>query len=98
MSKFYITWSLDRSHIPADQAQRGQFFMQLLEKISHDLESGAMKDWGVIPGQAEGFCVAECETKELMPLLLKFVPFIKFDTHPMLSAHEAISEMRKLKP
>lgn len=97
MARYLINWSMDLSRMPEDPELRGKHVMSLLELVSHDLETGDLKDWGVIPGQAQGFCITECEPAALVPLLMKYLPKMKFETHPLLNFEESSAAIIKMR-
>jgi len=53
--------------------------------VNKDLSSGITKDWGSFPGETEGYWVLEGSQLDVMKMAQKYVPYIRFKSHPVAS-------------
>jgi len=97
MAKHLLTWSIDHSRISVDPKERGASWGALLSMVENDLERGAMKDWGVFPGENKGYCIFEGSNLELMKVTQQYSPFVEFNTHPVASILEAKDLIKSLR-
>ena len=71
-----ITWEMDRSHAPADPAERMELTMTNCEWAKQGLDSGRLKMWGMNPGGNFGFLITEGDKKAICRLLQKLLTVI----------------------
>jgi len=91
-----MLWQLVQSRIPVDQIERKNSWKALLQEVTHDLESGKLKEWGSFAGEGSGFCIAEGTPAEIARLTLKYVPYVRFETHPLVTASESLENISRL--
>jgi hypothetical protein len=94
MAKFLVLWELDWTKIPVSPQERAKGLGALLEVVKEDLKSGEFKDWGAFDDGMAGFAIMEGSELELAIELQKWVPYVKFKTHSLLSASQ-VEEMLK---
>jgi hypothetical protein len=85
---------MDRSHAPADPAERMKLTMTHCEMTKQDIDSGRLKMWGVNPGGKHGFAVADGDEKEICAMVIRFIPHVKFRVGAMLSIDEVIATLK----
>jgi len=88
-----ITWEMDRSHAPADPAERIKHTMTMCELVKKSMEDGRIKMWGINPGANHGFAVTESDDKEIFAGNVRYIPHVKFKVEPMLDIDEVISTL-----
>jgi len=66
----------------------------LMNMVRQDREKGIGKEWGAFIGESRGYCVYEGQELEVMKALQQYVPFVKFQIHPVASENQ-INEMIK---
>jgi hypothetical protein len=88
-----ITWEMDRSHAPADPAERIKHTMTMCELVKKSMEDGHIKMWGINPGANHGFAVTESDDKEIFAGNVRYIPHVKFKVEPMLDIDEVISTL-----
>ncbi len=93
-----ITWEMDRSHAPADPAERIKLTMALGAMVKKNMDSGQMKMWGMNPGGNHGFSVTDADEKTIFSMIAQYIPHVKFKVESMLSIDEVIEMMRKMQP
>jgi len=94
MTKFLILWH--KSVIPEDPETMAKHNLALLEPVKAALKSGDFKDWGVYSDGSNGYAIAEGTESEIFAGLLRWMPYILFDVHPIVNADQAIEANTKL--
>jgi hypothetical protein len=96
MGKYLYLWEIDRTKIPMDQKERGVGFSMLLEMVKQDIKKGITKDWGVFPGEFNGYSVVEGTEVEIMNQVQKYTPFVYFKVYPIASVTQAEEMIKAL--
>jgi hypothetical protein len=94
MGKYLYLWEIDRTKIPLDPKERGVGFSMLLEMVKQDIKKGITKDWGVFPGEFNGYSVVEGTEVEIMNQVQQYTPFVYFKVCPIASVAQ-VEEMIK---
>jgi hypothetical protein len=92
MPRYLMTWELDQSKIPVDPKERANAWLPMIQMVKQDIQSGRLKDWGTHIGEMKGFGVYEGSEEEAGKMVQKYVPFVQFTTHPIIT----IDQMEKL--
>ena len=96
MPKFLLNWELDHSKTPVDPKERAAGWSILMKAVHQDLESGRIKDWGVFAGELRGYCVMEGSAAEIHTTVQQYVPFVQFESHPLVSPNEVDSMIEEM--
>ena len=96
MGKYLYLWEIDRTKIPLDPKERGVGFSMLMEMVKQDIKKGITKDWGVFPGEFNGYSVVEGTEVEIMIQIQQYTPFVFFKVHPIASAAQAEEMIKAL--
>jgi hypothetical protein len=56
--------------------------------VKQDLRKGILKDWGSFVGENRGYAVAEGTEVEVSNDLQQYVPYVRFQTHPVVSVSQ----------
>ena len=91
MGKYLVLWEVDQTKIPIDPKERGEGWGFLM---AMDIEKGLTKEWGAFLGETKGYSINEGTELEVMTSLQQYVPFCKFDVHPVASENQ-VNEMIK---
>jgi len=83
VARYMIGWEIDRARIPTSAKERGTAWLVLVEMIKADIKKGLMKDWGEFPGEGKGYVIAEGTEIEIMNTTMQYVPYAKFEIHPV---------------
>jgi hypothetical protein len=94
MGRYLLLWKLDWAKIPISPQERGAGFNGLLEGVKEDIRKGLIKDWGSFVGELNGYAVAEGNEIEVGNTIQRYVPFVIFEVHPVMSA-EQVGEVVK---
>ena len=94
MAKYLILWELDDSKIPEDPKERGAAWTMMADMVKQDMKAGAHDDWGSYVGGGKGYTVSEGNELEIAQLMQKFVPFVKFEVHQVMTI-EQVAELAK---
>ena len=85
MSKFLILWEVDSARVPTDAKERGTAWLALIEMVKADMKKGMTKDWGSFPGELRGYSIGEGTEHDIGRLCLPYMPWVKFEVHPVAS-------------
>ena len=88
MGKYFLKWSLDTARIPIDPKERGAGWSLLMNMIKEDKEKGILHDWGAFPSEGKGYCIVEGSNVDVMIMTEKYVPYVRFETHPVATIYE----------
>ena len=94
MGKYLVLWEVDQTKIPIDPKERGEGWSFLMAMVRQDIEKGLTKEWGAFLGETKGYSINEGTELEVMTSLQQYVPFCKFDVHPVASENQ-VNEMIK---
>jgi len=93
---FLSLWETDLSRAPLDPKERLAGWAKLLNMIREDLESGRLKDWGSFPGEHAGYAIVEGTELDVFTVTERYVPFVQFETHSVLSLSQVLEGMKAL--
>lgn len=83
MGKYLLLWDIDESRIPVDPKERGTGWKALMDMVKKDMSDGLMKDWGGFIGETSGYTIFEGTELELSTRLQQYVPYVRFEVHPV---------------
>jgi hypothetical protein len=96
MTKFHIEWKKKFSKMPDDPAEMVKIELLLLEMVKDDLKTGKLADWGIYCNGFSGYLIMEGKQEDIMPELLKYIPFIMFDVLPVVNVDQTIDAINKV--
>jgi hypothetical protein len=73
-----------------------KLWLSMLEMAKADLQAGVLKDWGIRSGGGRGYALSELSEAELFSSLLKYIPYIRFEVHPILTVDQCIETIKKV--
>ena len=88
MAKYLILWELDDSRIPLDPKERGAAWTMMTDMVKQDMKTGVHNDWGSYVGGGKGYTISEGNELESAQLMHRFVPFVKFEVHQVMSVEQ----------
>ena len=94
MGKYLLLWEMDQTRIPIDPKERGTGWKALMDMVKQDIEKGILQDWGAFVGENKGYDVVEGTEVEIMNRIQQYVPFARFEVHPIASVSQ-VQEMLK---
>ncbi|MEA1908039.1 MAG: hypothetical protein U9N43_03300 [Euryarchaeota archaeon] len=94
MAKFLTLWEVDTTRIPDNPEEQIRYHTMLLNMVKDSLKSDETMDWGEFAGGGRGYTISEGTEQELYMSLSRYVPYVKFEVHPILSINQ-IEEMMK---
>ncbi|HEY41027.1 MAG TPA: hypothetical protein G4O18_04110 [Dehalococcoidia bacterium] len=94
MAKYLILWELDQSRIPENPKERGVTFTMMVDLIKEDIRANIHTDWGAYIAGGKGYAVSEGDELELAKLMQRFVPFVKFEIHQVMTIDQ-VGELAK---
>jgi hypothetical protein len=96
MARYLILWEVDQTRIPINPKERGAGFAALMKMVRQDREKGLTKDWGAFVGEDRGYSINEGSELEVMKGLQQYVPFVRFQVHPIASEDLVNEEIKAL--
>ncbi len=94
MAKYLVLWEVDQAKIPINPKERGAGWAALMKMVRQDLEKGLTKDWGAFIGENKGYAINEGSELEVMKGIQQYIPFVRFQVHPIAS-EDQVNEMVK---
>ncbi len=96
MGRYLVLWEVDQSRVPIDAKERGGAWSILMAMVRQDREAGKIKDWGTFVGEINGFAVYEGTEVEVGSALMKYVPYVRFNVHPLASESQTNEIIKSL--
>jgi hypothetical protein len=88
VGRYLVLWENDFSRYPTDLQERVKLGKALIQADLKGIETGLIKEWGIVVGEHGGFGVYEGSETEVGAFLEQFVPWARSTVNPMLSATE----------
>jgi len=89
MGKYLVLWEIDTTRVPTDPKERGTAWLGMADMTKQDMTSGVVKDWGIFPGELRGYAIDEGSEVDIMNVMAKYAPYVKFEVHPVASLAQA---------
>jgi hypothetical protein len=89
MGKYLVLWEVDSTRVPVDAKERGAAWLAMADMVEEEMRKGMLKDWGIFPGELNGYSVEEGTELEVMNNAMQYAPYIKFKVHPVASLEQA---------
>ncbi len=96
MARYLLLWEVDETRIPINPKERGAGWAAMMKMVRQDRERGLTKDWGAFVGENRGYSIAEGSDLEVMKSLQQYVPFVRFQVHPIASEDLVNEEIKAL--
>jgi hypothetical protein len=87
-----MEWELDPTKIPISPQERAKAWLPMVQMVKQDIQSGLLKEWGAYIGEGKGFGVFVGSEEEANKMAQKYIPFVRFNTHPA----GTVDQMEKL--
>jgi muconolactone delta-isomerase len=97
MAKILNLWEMDYSRMPADQNERMAMIGKQIEMTKKMLAEGRISDWGLFAGGGAGYGIGPADATEVLKNVMVFVPYVKFQAHPVLSIDEVAQVFKSMK-
>jgi len=94
MGKYLLLWRLDPARVPVNPKDRATGWSGLMAMVNKDLERGICKDWGAFIGEGSGYAIAEGSETEVSVMTQQYSPYVRFETHPIMSVSQ-VGDMLK---
>jgi len=97
MTKFHIEWKGNVSMSSEEYANLPTITLSLLEMVKDSVKSNKVTDWGTYCDLRTGYMIMEGTQDEIMPELLKYMPYVLFDVKPVVNVDQAIEAIKATK-
>ena len=87
---------MDMSRIPVDPNERAALTAKQIEKTKKSLDEGQITDWGLFAGGGAGYAIGDGTASDALRGTMQFSPYVKFQTHLVLSVDEVAEVMKSL--
>jgi len=89
MARYLVLWEVDVSKVPVDMKERAAAWSVMMDMVRQEIARGTTTDWGAFVGELRGYSVSEQESVvELGKELQRFVPWLNFTVHQVMSLDE----------
>jgi len=96
MTKFLTLWKIDTTRIPNNPEERIKIDTIILDMVKEDLKHGLALEWGMFAGGSQaGYSICEGTEMEVTKINLKFAPYIKMETFPILTTSQVEEIMKE---
>jgi len=85
MPRYLMTWEMDTTKIPINPKERAAAWRPLVQMVKQDMQSGLLKEWGSYIGEMKGFGLCEGSEEEVDLMAQRYIPFVRFTTHPAVT-------------
>jgi hypothetical protein len=97
MAKFLTLWEIDTSRMSESPEEQIRHQTMMVNRVKEDLKRGITLDWGMFAGgELGGYAICEGTEEEITMENLKYVPYIKCKTYPILSVNQVEKIIPKL--
>lgn len=97
MAKFLVLWEADDSKIPLDPNIRREAWLAAIKLTRDDMKAGITKDWGAFAGTVKGFTISEGTAEQVHEMIVKYVPYFRFQIIPLISLDSAEAAIKTIK-
>ncbi len=92
-----LLWELDPAKVPADRKKRAALWGPMIQMVKQQIKDGTTKGWGVFAGGLKGFSVIEGDEVRLSKNVQKYLPYVTFTAHPIISVDQMAEVIEDLK-
>jgi hypothetical protein len=96
MARYLVLWEIDTTKTPEDPKAKKAQYLAFGDLVKKQLQEGAVKEWGLFLGSAEGYNIFEGSNVELQTLIGMWTPFIRFNTRELMTIDEVIKANKAL--
>ena len=96
MTKFLTLWKIETNRIPDSAKDRIKIDTMLLNMVKDDLKHGNTLEWGMFAGGSQaGYSICEGTEMDVTKINLKYAPYIKMETFPILTTSQVEEIMKE---
>ena len=96
MPKFHVKWELNSHMTLVSAEERVKLWLSMLEMVKAEMQTGKLVDWGHKGDSSGGYAVWDgVSEEEAFTSMLKWMPYVDFDSKPVLSVDETITSLKK---
>lgn len=96
MPRYLMTWEIDPARVPVDMNERAVLWRGMIGMTKQQMRDGNTKDWGLFVGEGRGYAVGELSPIELYKNMQKYYPFVKFETHQVMTIDEVDEALKSM--
>ena len=69
----------------------------MIQMVKQEIKEGTTQEWGAFAGEMRGFSVGEGDVMDISNAVQKYLPFVTFTVHPLLSIEQMGEVIENLK-
>lgn len=96
MAKYLILWETEWSKWPTDPKEQAALMGKQMELTKQGLDEGRVTDWGIYAGAGAGYAITEGTAVDALRGATQYMPYVKFQVHPVLSINEVAELMKSM--
>ena len=97
MARHLTLWELNPAMIPANPKERAALWGPMIQMVKQQIKEGKTKEWGALAGELRGFSIAEGDEMTLENAVQRYLPFVTFTSHPIVSIEQMEQVIENLK-
>jgi hypothetical protein len=97
MAKYLLLWEVDPNKVPADRKERAALWGPMIQMVKQQMQEGTTKEWGVFAGGLQGYSVSEGDEMTLSNTVQRYLPYVTFTAHPIISVDQMAQVIEGLK-
>ena len=97
MARYLQLWEVDPAKVPADPKERAALWGPMIQMVKQQIKEGTTKEWGALAGELRGFSVAEGDEMTLSNAVQRYIPFVTFTSHPIVTIEQMEQVIENLK-
>jgi hypothetical protein len=96
MPKYYVKWEMRPQMTPSAPEETFKLLLSLLEMTKQDMQTGGVKDWGVVAGESCGYSIVELPSEvDFATNSLKWMRYVNFEVKPVLTVDQSVESIKK---
>lgn len=88
MAKYLTLWELNPAMVTANPKERAALWGPMVQMVKQEIKEGITKEWGTFAGEMKGFSVGEGDEMSVSISAQKYLPFVKFTVHQIVSIEQ----------
>lgn len=88
MAKYLMMWELDLTKVPVNPKERATMWGPMIQMVKQQMAQGGTTEWGCFAGETRGFSIAEGDEMTVSNSVQKYLPYVTFTVHQIISVNQ----------
>ena len=97
MPRVLNLWESDMGKLPVDPNERAALWGKQIEATKKMLDEGRIYDWGIFASGGGGYGIGPADASAVLKNVMQFSPYIRFNSHLVLSIDEVAEVMKSFR-